>query len=331
MSSTNKGPLPHIVLLSCGGTIAALPSHGVDYKAGLLPPDRLLDAVPDIGSSVHVTVERHADVGSQDVDLEIWNSLAARVRRLNADSSVDGIVVTHGTDTLEETAFFLHLVTQLDKPVVLTGAMRPAHALSADGPANLQAAICLAKSPSAKAIGVAVVMNDVVYDAVELQKISANALEAFSSRNHGPLARMLGGNIAFNYTPSIADRWKGSFADLTLDAWPKVPILYIHAGMDTDWVDALLATDPDGIVVAGVGSGNAPSAVWRRLEAAAARGLLVVRSSRCATGFVDGGVEVDDEAYGFFAAGGLSPQKARILLMCALRRDNSPESLRTLF
>jgi len=331
MSSTNKGALPHIVLLSCGGTIAALPAQGVSYKAGMLPPERLLDAVPGLEKSVHISVECHSDVGSQDVDLELWISLAQRVSELNVDPGVDGIVITHGTDTLEETAFFLHLVTSLDKPVVLTGAMRPAHALSADGPANLQAAIWLAQNHEAKALGVAVVMNDTVYDAVELQKNSANALEAFSGRNCGPIGRVHGGRATFHYNPPPVGRWKGRFADASFSLLPKVPILYIHAGMDPEWSDALLATKPDGLVVAGVGSGNAPSAVWRRLEAAAAAGLIVVRSSRCASGIVDSGVEVDDDSCGFVAAGGLSPQKARILLMCALQPDRNLERVRAIF
>lgn len=306
-----------IALLSTGGTIAGLPAKGVHYQAGVLPPERLLDAVPQVSEWARISVEAHADVGSQDVGHELWASLARRVRDLSSD--VDAVVITHGTDTMEETAFFLHVATQGNKPVVLTGAMRPAHAPGADGPANLLAAIALACSPAAQSIGVSVVMNDVVYDAVEVQKIRAEGLDAFSSRNHGPVGRMQGRMFRVNPGREQGNpAWKASFAAAGLKSWPAVHILYAHAGMDAAFVDAALAAKPDGIVVAGVGNGNAPHAVWRRLGQAARQGVAVVRATRTPGGHVDPGVEVDDEQYGFVAAGGLSPQKARILLMLAL-------------
>lgn len=330
MSSTNKGILPHVVLLTCGGTIAALPAEGVGYQAGLLPPERLLEAIPNVGNAVRVTVEPHADIGSQDVDHSLWSSLGRRVRELGEDPAVDGIVITHGTDTLEETAYFLHLVTKPAKPVVLTGAMRPAHALGADGPANLQAGIYLAGSRVAQANGVVVVMNDMIHGAEEVQKNSADALDAFSGRNYGPLGRM-NGEFPILSDLSRTSLSEGYFSGIDLNTWPKVPLLYVHAGMEPDWLEALLSTRPDGLVVAGVGNGNAPLAVWRRLASAVAQGLIVVRSSRCAGGFVDRGVEVDDDSYGFLASGGLNPQKARILLMCSLQQNSGPDVAKAIF
>lgn len=321
-----------IVLLTTGGTIAALPAQGVGYKAGLLPPGRLLDSVPNITELAGVSVEAHADVGSQDVDQALWGSLAQRVRALCANDTVDGIVITHGTDTLEETAYFLHLVTRTEKPVVLTGAMRPAHAVGADGPANLQAAVAAACCPDARDLGVVVVMDDLVHDAVAVQKDHTTSLAAFSSRDQAPLGRISEGRLAV-----YPGRRQGNpagralFAHSALESWPVVHILYAYAGVDPAYVDAMLATKPDGVVVAGVGNGNASQAVWRRLAEAAAQGVAVVRATRTMRGCVEPGVEVPDEEFGFLAAGGLSPQKARILLMCALREDRNPQTLKALF
>src|SRR5690606_10958963 len=188
--------LPRIVLLSTGGTIAGLPAEGVGYQAGLLPAGQLLDSVPQLADWVDVAVETHSDVGSQDVDQALWNSLAGRVRDLSGDDSVEGIVITHGTDTLEETAYFLHLTTPGNKPVVITGAMRPSHAPGADGPANLQAAFAVAASPAAHALGVVAVMNETLHDAVEIQKICAEGIEAFASRNRGPMGRIQGRRLS---------------------------------------------------------------------------------------------------------------------------------------
>lgn len=323
---------PRIVLLTTGGTIAALPAQGVGYKAGLLSPERLLDSVPDITELARVSVEAHADVGSQDVDHALWSSLAQRVRVLCANDDVDGIVITHGTDTLEETAYFLHLVTRADKPVVLTGAMRPAHAVGADGPANLQAAVAAACSPAASGLGVLVVMDDLVHDAVAVQKDHATGLAAFSSRDQGPVGRISEGRLQV-YSGCIQGNPAGRalFARSALESWPVVHILYIYAGVDPGYVDAMLATNPDGVVVAGVGNGNAPQAVWRRLAEAAAQGVAVVRATRTMRGHVEPGVEVPDDELGFVAAGGLSPQKARILLMCALREDRNLQTHKALF
>lgn len=332
MSWTPEGVPPRIAILATGGTIAGLPAQGVSYQAGLLPAERLLDSVPGAGDCARLSVEALAQVGSQDVDHALWTTLARRVRVLLEDEEVDGIVVTHGTDTLEETAFFLHLATRAGKPVVLTGAMRPAHALGADGPANLRAAIAAAASLSTRSLGVCVAMNEILYDAVEVQKARAEGLEAFSSRNHGPVGRIQGQE--FRLYPGRDGgnpAGRGLFADGALDAWPRVHILYAHADMDPALVDAMLGTDPQGIVVAGVGNGNASTATWRRLEAAAAQGVAVVRATRTPGGHVESGIEVDDEGLGFVAAGGLSAQKARILAQLALGSDSDSGRLKHIF
>ena len=328
-----EGVLPRIAVLTTGGTIAGLPAEGLSYRAGSLPAQRLLESVPQAAKWARLSVEAVAEVGSQDVDHALWRTLAARVRALMDDGRVDGIVITHGTDTLEETAFFLHMAVQANKPVVLTGAMRPAHTPGADGPANLLDAIAAACSPAARPLGVCVLMNQTLYDAVEVQKARAEGLDAFSCRNHGPLGRVSGHQLALHPGAGQGNpAWRGAFADDSrFDAWPRVHILYAHAGMDAALLDAMLATRPDGMVVAGVGNGNASASTWRRLQAAASEGVAVVRASRTPAGQVWPGVEVDDEQLGFIAAGGLSPQKARVLLLLALQRRVNARQLKAHF
>ena len=324
--------LPRIAVLTTGGTIAGLPAEGLSYRAGSLPAQRLLESVPQAAKWARLSIEAVAEVGSQDVDHALWHTLATRVRTLMNDGQVDGVVITHGTDTLEESAFFLHMAVQANKPVVLTGAMRPAHAPGADGPVNLLDAIAAACSPAARPLGVCVLMNQTLYDAVEVQKVRAEGLDAFSCRNHGPLGRVSGHQLALHPGAGQGNpAWRGAFADSKLEAWPRVHILYAHAGMDAALLDAMLATRPDGIVVAGVGNGNASALTWRRLQAAASEGVAVVRASRTQAGHVRPGVEVDDERLGLIAAGGLSPQKARVLLLLALQRRGGAGQLKAHF
>ncbi len=327
-----EGVLPRIAVLTTGGTIAGLPEEGLSYRAGALPAQHLLESVPQAAKWARLSAEAVAEVGSQDVDHAVWRTLAARVRALMNDGQVHGIVITHGTDTLEETAFFLHMAVQANKPVVLTGAMRPAHAPAADGAANLLDAIAAACSPAARSLGVCVLMNQTLYDAVEVQKVRAEGLDAFSCRNHGPLGRVWGHQLVLYPGAGPGNpAWRGAFADSRLETWPRVHILYAHAGMDAALLDAMLASGPDGIVVAGVGNGNASAPTWRRLQAAASEGVAVVRASRTPAGHVWPGVEVDDERLGFIAAGGLSPQKARVLLLLALQRGDNARRLKAHF
>lgn len=324
--------LPNIVVLTTGGTIAGSPVAGLSYQAGKMSAASLLESVPQASTLANITVEALADVGSQDINHAVWARLAQCVRSLLNNDMVDGVVITHGTDTLEETAYFLHLVCQGNKPVVLTGAMRPPHAMGADGPANLYAAIAVAAHPLAASLGVCAVMNEVLFDAVEVQKTDAGGLDAFSSRNQGPLGRVARQGLSLY--PGRANgngANKGRFADCGLGPWPMVHILYAHADMDTTLVQAMLATRPAGIVLAGVGNGNAPGVVLDMLQAAASDGLSVVRATRTMAGLVEPGIEVDDDSRGFIAAGGLSAQKARILLALALQQRKSRDLIRAWF
>lgn len=324
--------LPGVVVLTTGGTIAGGPVAGLGYQAGMLSADSLLESVPQAGEIARIAVEAVANVGSQDVDHALWVKLAHRVRSLLNDDAVNGIVITHGTDTLEETAYFLHLSTQGNKPVVLTGAMRPPHELGADGPANLYAAVTVAASPLAASLGVCVVMNQIVYDAVEVQKARAEGLDAFSSYNHGPIGRVMGTRV--NVYPGHENgnpANRGRYADCLFTSWPMVHILYAHADMGTELVRAALQTRPAGVVLAGVGNGNASRAVLDLLQEAASGGLIVVRATRTAAGVVESDIEVNDSQRGFVAAGGHSASKARILLVLALQQGEDLELLNSIY
>jgi len=321
--------LPLIALLATGGTIAGAQhgEHASAYRAGALPVEQLLAAVPGLARLARLRAEQVASVGSQNIGLDTWSMLAARVQALCADPAVHGVVITHGTDTLEETAYLLSLVLPWRKPVVLVGAMRPASALSADGPANLYNAVALAAHPQAAGRGPLVLMNDAIHEAARVQKMAANGLDAFASPEGGCIGVMLAGQAHFlRAAPALAPLRHA----LPQGAWPRVDIVQAYAGMDGDLID-YLATRARGIVLAGVGDGNASDAALDALERAVRHGVAVVRATRTGSGWVARNVEVDDDARGFVAAGPLSPQKARVLLMLALAARVPREDLQGLF
>jgi len=326
--------LPVIAVLATGGTIAGAQADATaaGYKAGSFSVGDLLAAVPQLAGLADIRAEQVANVGSQNMTHDVWRALAQRVDALCADASVAGIVITHGTDTLEETAYFLSLVIQHDKPVVLVGAMRPATALGAEGPANLYNAVALARHPDARGRGPLVVMNEDVHYAREIQKIASAGISAFASPNRGRAGVMHGGVPCFysrNTTTHTAQS-EFSLALLEKAGWPRVDIVYAHANLQAD-VIAFIAGKADGIVLAGVGDGNATDLAVEALTRAAADGVAVVRSSRTGSGLVARDVELDDAALGFAAARDLNPQKARILLMLALCITRDPAAVQGYF
>lgn len=318
---------PRIALLATGGTIAGAQAqaNAAGYKAGALPIGHLVDAVPGLTKLARIQAEQVASIGSQNMSHAVWAKLAGRIAELADDESIQGIVVVHGTDTLEETAYFLSLVAHTDKPLVLVGAMRPATALGAEGPANLYNAVALAASLEARGRGALVVMNEDIHYAREVQKIASMGICAFASPNRGRAGVMHGGKPHFYSRNTTRHSLDSEFTLSALQAagWPRVDIVYAHAGMDGLLVDAL-AGHAAGIVLAGVGDGNATDDALAALSRAAAAGVAVVRSSRTGSGLVARGVEIDDDAMRFAAAGELSPQKARILLMLALSVSRDP-------
>ncbi|OZI68361.1 asparaginase [Bordetella genomosp. 1] len=321
--------LPRIALIATGGTIAGAQTEtsGSGYKSGALSVDTLLEAIPSLASLAQIQAEQLVNVGSQNMTYAVWHALARRVDELLRSDAVDGVVITHGTDTLEETAYFLSLVLPHAKPVVLVGAMRPATAISADGPRNIHSAVAVAASAQAKDRGPLVVMNDEVHYARHVQKMACGGVDAFDSPNAGRAGVVRGNRVTFYGQSGIASAAAAKvfpLDQLPATVWPRVDIAYACADMDGVLID-FMASQAQGIVLAGVGDGNATDAAVDALMNAARNGVAVVRSTRCGSGSVGRNIEVDDDHGGFIAAYELNPQKARVLLTLALmsRRDRA--------
>jgi len=232
---------------------------------------------------------------------------------------------------MEETGYFLDLVVKGNKPVVLVGSMRPATAISADGPMNLYGATAVAVDPVAKGRGVLIVLNDQIHYAREAEKMNTTSLQTFASPNRGPAGTVNFGKARF-YSPAVPRHTSGSaFAGHVPDTLPKVFIVYAYANVGKEQVDAALAAGARGIVLAGVGDGNATAPMLDALAAAAKKGVVVVRSSRVGSGAVVRNVEVDDDKLGFVAAIELNPQKARVLLQQALTKTKDVASIQKIF
>ncbi|MCC8391282.1 asparaginase [Paraburkholderia sp. MMS20-SJTR3] len=318
-SSAGAAALPRIAVLATGGTIAGSAADAANtagYKAGVVGVDQLLAAVPALSSVARLAPEQIASVDSKDMALPLWTTLAQRINTLLASDDVDGVVITHGTDTLEETAYLLHLTIKSDKPVVLTAAMRPASALSADGPLNLLNAVTVAAHASARGQGVLVAFNNRIHSARDVVKTSTYAVDAFQSPEIGALGWVQDGRVEFQRRVLRAHTLASEFAIGA--AWPQVEIVASYAGVSRIAVDALVAAGVRGIVVAGTGNGSIHQSLQQALVDAVARGVPVVRSSRVGSGHVMRNGAAADDALGFVGAGALNPYKARVLLMLAL-------------
>jgi len=323
----------NVVILATGGTIAGAAASGTQaaYTSGAVTIDAMIAAVPGMTNMANIKGEQISNVGSQDMSFEIMLKLAKRINELQKQSDVDGIVVTHGTDTMEETAFFLNLVVKGDKPVVMVGSMRPSTAVSADGPLNLYNAVGVAVDPNARGRGVLVVMNDWIHAAHSLTKTSTTAIQTFMSPLRGVVGVATYGKNDFYNSP----QWKHTSAsefDVTgVNKLPRVDIIFACADMPSDLIDASVANGAKGIVIAGVGNGNMNKASLEAAARAVKKGVVVVRSSRVATGSVGRNVEVNDDEMGFVASDELNPQKARLLLTLALLKQRSMTDLQNLF
>ncbi len=308
-----QSPMPLVVILATGGTIAGTAAAATDttgYRAGALGVEALIAAVPALAGH-RLESESVAAIDSKDMDLATWKRLAERVAHHLARPEVAGVVVTHGTDTLEETAYFLQRVLAPPKPVMLTAAMRPATALSADGPANLLDAVTVAGTPGARGVGL--VFAGAVWAAVGLRKIHTLQTSAFAASDCGPIARLEGGVLrAFRDWPQGEALGLARIAAAP-DAWPRVEIVLNHSGADGRLVDAAVASGARGIVVAGTGHGSVSQRLAEALARARAAGVRVARASRCAFGPV-----LPHDAADLEASGELSAVQARVELQLAL-------------
>jgi L-asparaginase len=265
------------------------------------------------------------------MDEATWRKLAARTTAALADPDIAGVVITHGTDTMEETAFFLNLVVRSDKPVVLVGAMRPATAISADGPMNLFNAVAVAAHPEAHGRGVLVVANDEIHFAREVAKTNTTQVGTFRATARGLAGLVNAGRIHFYSAPVRRHTKQSEFSLPRASKLPRVEIVYAYAGSGRKLIDAAVKAGARGLVIAGVGDGNLNAAALAACTAAAKRGVAVVRSSRTGGGVVERNIEIDDDRHGFIVADELNPQKARVLLMLGLTRTQDARALQEMF
>ena len=325
--------LPTIVVLATGGTIAGAAASDVQagYTSGQVGVEQLLAAVPQAKKLASLRGEQISNIGSQDMNDEVWLKLARRVNELTAMPDVAGVVITHGTDTIEETAYFLNLVVKSKKPVVLTAAMRPSTALSADGPLNFFNAVAVAANKEAAGRGVLVVINDWIHGASSLTKTSTTALQTFLSPLWGLVGTVAYGDAEFYRGPVGRNTVTSEFSLDKVKALPRVDIIMAHENMDGALIEAAVAAGAKGVVIAGVGNGNMTQAALDALAAQAKKGIVCVRSSRVPTGRVGRSVEVDDDKYGFVASLGLNPQKSRVLLRLALTQTKDLKQIQRYF
>ncbi|SOE81793.1 L-asparaginase, type II [Caballeronia arationis] len=331
--TTSNNTLPRIAVLATGGTIAGQAgdaSKTAGYKAGVVGVDKLLEAVPALSQVARIHAEQVASIDSKDMSIALWVTLAARINELLANDDIDGVVVTHGTDTLEETAYLLHLTVKSDKPVVLTAAMRPSSALSADGPLNLLNAVTVAAHASAAKQGVVVAFNNQIHCARDVTKTSTYAVDAFRSPEIGALGWVQDGRVEFQRAALRRHTSQSQF-DLS-NALPAVEIVASYAGASRAAIDAFVATGVRGLVIAGTGNGSIHASLAQALADAAKKGVAVVRSSRVGSGHVMRNGAASDDALGSVSAGTLNPYKARVLLMLALAAGIAdPAAIQQLF
>ncbi len=331
------GTLPLVWLLSTGGTIAGTGASSTDlsqYRGATLLGAELLAAVPEVHHCARVQVEQVVNITSPNVTVDVWRRLALRIDEIfRADAQVAGVVVTHGTSTLEETAYFLHLTVRHDRPVVLVGAQRPATAISADGPLNLLNAVRTAAARQSRGLGVLVVMNDEINGARDVTKANTYRVETFRSGELGFLGYVDEDAVMF-YRASTRRHTATSEFDLAqITQFPRVEIVASYAGASIAPLHALAREGVDGIVFAAPGAGSLSDAELDAVRTIVAAGgvapPVLMRSTRTGNGRVLGRRSLDE--LGLLPTDNLSPQKARILLMLALTRTRDRAEIARIF
>lgn len=323
--------LPKVAILATGGTIAgkaASSTATTGYVPGSATVADIVDSVPALAEIAEIVTEQVSNIGSEDMTDDIWEKLSEISQKYLDDDSIAGVVITHGTDTLEETGFLLNLVLSSDKPVILVGSMRPATAISADGPMNIIEAVKVAVCPEAKGKGVLAVMNDEIHGLRDVTKTNTTNVDTFQSRLFGALGMITGGTPYFFKQSVKPHTTQTEFSLQDIKDLPRVDIIYAHANQDSTLIDAAVAAGAKGIVYAGMGNGSIHKNAFSGLESAANKGVLVVRSSRTGSGLV---VDSNSEWQNFINAGSLNPQKARVLLQLALKKTSDLEEARRIF
>ncbi|MGH7741681.1 MAG: type II asparaginase [Candidatus Eiseniibacteriota bacterium] len=324
---------PKVFIIATGGTIAgAAPSQtDAGYQSGAVGVDALIKAVPQLKDIADVTGEQIASIGSQDMNDEVWLKLAKRVNAVLAQPDVAGVAITHGTDTIEETSYFLNLVVHSDKPVVITGSMRPSTAMSADGPLNIYNAVAIAADPNAKGRGVMVTVDDDIHSGHDIVKTHTTDVGTMASGEAGLIGATLFGKQTWYRSPAQTHTSKSEFNIDNVNALPRVDIIYAHANMSPDMITSAVQNGAKGLVIAGVGDGNMTSPAAEAVKAVIAKGIVVVRSSRTNGGIIRRNIELNDDQIGTVASMELNPAKSRVLLQLALLKTKDPKTIQGYF
>ncbi len=323
----------NVVIVATGGTIsgAGESSNDVKYVPGKITVESLLKSVPNLEKLANIKAEQMMQISSQDITSQDWIKIANKLNDLLSRYDVDGVVLTHGTDTLEETAYFLNLVLKSKKPVVLVGSMRPSTSISADGSINIYNAVALASSKDAYDKGVLVLLNDEIHAARDVSKLHTTNVDSFKSPNSGSIGQVYYGDVKIYYETLRTHTAHSKFSVNNIVDLPKVDIIYAHAGFDSGIVDYLIKSGSKAIVVAGVGDGNINKETISKLIDARKKGIFIVRSSRVGAGVVVRNTEVEDDKFDFITSDNLSPQKARILAMLALTKTENSKRISEIF
>ncbi len=320
-----------IAIIGTGGTIAGTGQKGktVAYQAGEMTINQVVSSIPMIQDIAYIREYQLLNVDSNEMGPEQWMELSNFINKLVLDDTIDGFVITHGTDTLDETAYFLTLTLHTDKPVVITGAMRPATATSADGPHNLYQAVCLATHYEAYGQGVMGLFSNTIYSGRDIQKITNFKIDAFDQKSFGCLGYMQDDEVYF-FTCSFKYHTLGSrFSATEYYKLPSVGIAYFYAGADENILYDL-AKNHEGIVIVGSGNGNYSQKWLNAINDLSRKGIIFVRSSRVAQGIVFNDEIFDPNQY-CIPANTLTPQKARVLLMLALSQTRDREEIKAIF
>lgn len=328
-----KSGMKNIKILATGGTIAGKAASSTQltgYTAGAYSVQDLLASVPALGDLANITGEQVCNIDSSSMTDALLLKLAQRSNELLAQADVDGIVITHGTDTLEETAFFLNLTLKSAKPVVLVGAMRPATAVSADGPLNIINAVKTAICAESAGMGVLVVMNDEIYSGRDVTKTNTVNVATFKAPNGGALGCLVGGKVRYYYSSIRPHTLRSEFDVSKTKKLPRVDIIYTHVGEDGVFVQAARAAGARGIIYAGSGMGSIHEGAEPALQEAVQQGVVVARCSRTGSGVVAEGIERWQKE-GFLYADNLNPQKARLLLQLALLKTHARSAVQEMF
>ncbi len=323
---------PHVVILGAGGTIASKavsPTCATGYSEFGFDANDLIDCIPHIREQFDLEAEQLFDVGSCRLEDHHLLTINRRVNELLQKDDVDGVVITHGTDTMEETAFFLNLTVKSRKPVVLTGAMRPPEVISADGPMNLLCAIKAAGAKESYGKGVMIAFENRLWPARDVTKMSTYHVDAFRCPENGPLGTVID-RVRYDYVSARPHTADSEFDVRMIDRLPRVQIVYQHVSSSDVMLRCALDAKPDGIILACVGNGTVPPALKEVLSPSPNR-PFIVRASRVTSGHISPCGNISDEDFQLIPSGGFNPQKARILLQLALTQTTDYNKICEIF